>query len=275
MLAALPLQGDIKVFLSATYAQHIKLSLHTLAYHHFKSLPAALSLYIQDRTLPHTRCLRVPRRLSVLLEHYLFNQQTPEAYFDHHLVVFSSGRNDTMYTPVVIITALLSLINSARAVKAQNPNLNAMLKMAATNYDRHTLLPKDSDWYYDFFTHPDYNHTVGAVITADAATFPAVTGMGISYALLRLGPCSMLPPHFHQRAHNAVMGITGTTTSWMINENGVRTVKVDIVPFRMTLFPQGSLHVMQNNGWSPCLGFDPQYCTNMVQAANQLFSSVH
>jgi hypothetical protein len=158
------------------------------------------------------------------------------------------SQTNTMYTPGVAITAVLSLINSASAAKAQNPNLNAMLKEAATNYDRHTLLPNDSDWYYDFFKHPNYNSTVGAVITADAATFPAVTDMGISYALLKLGPCSMLPPHFHQRAHNAVMGIQGITTSWMINENGVRTVKVDIVPFRMTLFPQGSLHVMQNNG---------------------------
>lgn len=153
-----------------------------------------------------------------------------------------------MYTPIVLVTSLLSLISTASAAKSLNPNLNAMLKMAATNYDRHALLAKDSDWYYDFFNHKNFDNPIGSVITADAATFPAVTGMGISYALLKLGPCSMLPPHFHQRAHNAVIGITGNTTSWMINENGVRTVRVDIIPFRMTLFPQGSLHVMQNNG---------------------------
>lgn len=155
-----------------------------------------------------------------------------------------------MYTPIFLITSLLAIIPSINAAKSVNPNLNAMLKMAATNYDRHEILTKDSDWYFDFFNHPDYNNEVGAVITADAATFPALTGMGISYALLKLGPCSMLPPHFHQRAHNAVISITGNTTSWMINENGVRPVRVDIVPFRMTIFPQGSLHVMQNNGKS-------------------------
>jgi oxalate decarboxylase/phosphoglucose isomerase-like protein (cupin superfamily) len=153
-----------------------------------------------------------------------------------------------MHVPVFVFTSLLSLIGSASAAKALMPNINAKLKLAATNYDRHTILAKDSDWYYDFFNHTDYDSEVGSVINADAATFPAVTGMGISYALLKLGPCSMLPPHFHQRAHNAVVGIKGNTTSWMINENGVRTVKVDIIPFRMTLFPQGSLHVMQNNG---------------------------
>lgn len=154
---------------------------------------------------------------------------------------------------MIIVAALLSLVNSASAAKALNPNLNAQLKMAATNYDRHTLLAKDIDWYYDFFNHRDFSNRDGAVITADAATFPAVTGMGISYALLKLGPCSMLSPHFHQRAHNAVMGITGNVTSWMINENGVRTVQVNIIPYRMTLFPQGSLHTMQNNGSFPQL----------------------
>ncbi|KAF2631765.1 RmlC-like cupin [Macroventuria anomochaeta] len=158
-----------------------------------------------------------------------------------------------MYTPIALLTSLLALIPSISAAKALNPNLNAMLKMAATNYDRHALLAKDSDWYYDFFNHHDYHDKIGSVITADAATFPALTGLGISYALLKLGPCSMLPPHFHQRAHNAVIGITGNTTSWMINENGVRTVKVDIIPFRMTIFPQGSLHVMQNNDCEPAL----------------------
>ncbi|KAF9696739.1 hypothetical protein EKO04_005419 [Ascochyta lentis] len=157
-----------------------------------------------------------------------------------------------MYTSI-LLASLISLISSVSAGKALNPNLNAMLKMAATNYDRHALLAKDSDWYYDFFNHKDYDNPIGSVITADAATFPALTGLGISYALLKLGPCSMLPPHFHQRAHNIVVGITGNTTSWMINENGVRTVRVDIIPFRVTIFPQGSLHVMQNNDCEPAL----------------------
>ncbi|KZM26794.1 uncharacterized protein EKO05_0000359 [Ascochyta rabiei] len=160
-----------------------------------------------------------------------------------------------MYTSIFLasLVSLISLISSVSAAKALNPNLNAMLKMAATNYDRHALLAKDSDWYYDYFNHTDYDNPTGSVITADAATFPALTGFGISFALLKLGPCSMLPPHFHQRAHNLVMGITGNTTSWMINENGVRTVRIDIVPFRVTIFPQGSLHVMQNNGCEPAL----------------------
>jgi oxalate decarboxylase/phosphoglucose isomerase-like protein (cupin superfamily) len=153
-----------------------------------------------------------------------------------------------MHAPICLLASLLTIIPFTRAAKAVNPNLNAMLKMAASNSDRNALLAKNEDWQYDFFDHPNYNSSVGSVITADAATFPALTGMGISYALLKLGPCSMLPPHFHQRADNIVIAITGNTTSWMIGENGVRTVQIDIIPFRMTIFPRGSLHVMQNNG---------------------------
>lgn len=153
-----------------------------------------------------------------------------------------------MYTSAVLLVSALTLASSTSANKALNPNLNAMLKMAATNTDRHALLPNDTDWYYDFPSHSNFDDKVGSVITADAALFPAVTNLGMSYALLKLGPCSMLPPHFHQRAHNIVIGISGNTTSWMINENGVRTVEVDIIPYRTTIFPMGSLHAMQNNG---------------------------
>jgi hypothetical protein len=120
--------------------------------------------------------------------------------------------------------------------------------MAATNFDRQALLPADTDWYYDFDSNPNYDSPNGAVINADAASFPALTGMGSSIALLKLAPCGMLPPHLHPRATNLVTAITGNTTSYMIGENGVKTRKVDLIPMRVTIFPQGSLHTMQNNG---------------------------
>lgn len=152
-----------------------------------------------------------------------------------------------------ILTFILPFLNTVTAQsksRTVNPQLNAQLKSAATNFDRHVILNKDSDWYYDFDQHPNYNSATGAVITADAASFPATTGLGISIAVLRLAPCGMLAPHLHPRAHNLVTAITGNTTSWMVGENGVRTVRVDLTPMRMTIFPQGSLHHMQNNGTS-------------------------
>ncbi|KAF2025430.1 RmlC-like cupin [Setomelanomma holmii] len=156
--------------------------------------------------------------------------------------------------PILILTTFLPLLTSAQSKsRTVNSKLNADLKTAATNFDRNALLPINQDWYYDFDLHPNFNSATGAVITADAATMPSLTGLGISIALLKLAPCGMLSPHLHPRATNLVTAITGNTTSWMIGENGVRTVRVDLTPMRMTVFPQGSLHVMQNNDCEPAL----------------------
>ncbi|KAL6707769.1 hypothetical protein ACN47E_003669 [Coniothyrium glycines] len=160
-----------------------------------------------------------------------------------------------MFSPLVLLTTLLPLFATASQTKSRtiNPDLNARLRTAASNQDRLALLPNDSDWWYDFDLHPNFNSAIGSVITADAATFPALTGQNSAIALLKLAPCGMLPPHLHPRATNVVIAITGNTTSWMLNENGVRTVKVDLTPMRMTIFPEGSLHTMQNNDCEPAL----------------------
>jgi hypothetical protein len=154
---------------------------------------------------------------------------------------------------LTLTTLLPSLVTAEMKSRTVNPKLNANLRTAATNFDRQVLLPENINWLYDFSTHPNYNSPIGAVITADAATLPALTGLGISISLLRLAGCGMLPPHLHPRATNLVTAITGNTTTWMIGENGVKTVSVNLTPMKMTIFPQGSLHVMQNNRTSSLL----------------------
>lgn len=145
---------------------------------------------------------------------------------------------------------LLTTLTTAQTPKSRtlHPELNAALRTAATSFDRAALLPNSADWTYDFTKHPNYDSPTGAVINADAATFPAVTGLGSSVALLKLAPCGMLPPHLHPRATNIVTAITGNTTTWMIGENGVGVRKVELLPMMVTVFPQASLHMMQNNG---------------------------
>ena len=66
--------------------------------------------------------------------------------------------------------------------------------------------------------------------------------------MLNLGPCSMLPPHYHPRASNYVVAIAGTTQTYMIEENGARVVTETLTPGKMTIFPQASLHSMYNMG---------------------------
>jgi hypothetical protein len=143
---------------------------------------------------------------------------------------------------LLLATTILSVDITA------NPDLNSKLKLAATNLDRLNLLSKDSDWAFKFDSQKTYTFNPGSVVNANAATFPALTGIDMTLAILNLGPCAMLPPHMHPRATNLVVAIRGNTTSWMVNENGARTVEVNLLPFVMTVFPKGSLHTMQNNG---------------------------
>jgi Cupin len=132
-----------------------------------------------------------------------------------------------------------------------NPDLVAKEKDANTWLDIATLLlPNDCDWFYDHNENPKFTFEPGSVTNADCATFPAICGHGLTVALLNLGPCSMLPPHLHPRAANAVVAMSGSTTTYMIQENGARMVTETLTPGQMTIFPRGSMHTMVNNGES-------------------------
>jgi oxalate decarboxylase/phosphoglucose isomerase-like protein (cupin superfamily) len=156
-----------------------------------------------------------------------------------------------MLTIPHLLSALSSLPLTLAVDKTTNPDLNLRLKLAATTLDRHHQLDSDSSWTYEFTTAaPIDAFRPGSVKNANAATFPALTGIDMTMAQLNLGPCAMLPPHLHPRGTNLVMGITGNTTSYMWNENGARRVTVNLTPGVMTIFPRGSLHAMQNNGMS-------------------------
>lgn len=66
--------------------------------------------------------------------------------------------------------------------------------------------------------------------------------------MLNLGPCSMLPMHYHARAANYVVAIHGNTTTYMYEENGARLVTEHLQPGQATIFPQASIHMMMNTG---------------------------
>jgi hypothetical protein len=61
-----------------------------------------------------------------------------------------------------------------------NPDLVAKLRMANTNLDRMNLLPQDSDWFFDFTKQDKYTFSPGGVVNANAATFPATVGQGMT-----------------------------------------------------------------------------------------------
>jgi hypothetical protein len=62
----------------------------------------------------------------------------------------------------------------------KNADLVSKLRMANTNLDRMNLLPSDSDWFFDFTKQDKYTFTPGGVVNANAATFPATVGQGMT-----------------------------------------------------------------------------------------------
>ena len=62
----------------------------------------------------------------------------------------------------------------------KDPNLVAKLRMANTNLDRMKLLPDDSDWFFDFTKSDKYTFAPGGVVNANAASFPATVGQGMT-----------------------------------------------------------------------------------------------
>ncbi|KAF2687835.1 hypothetical protein K458DRAFT_360575 [Lentithecium fluviatile CBS 122367] len=166
-----------------------------------------------------------------------------------------------LFQTLLIHTPLIIAID-----KTANPDLSARLKLTTTTYDRLHVLDNDEAWTYDFTgAQPIDAFKPGSVKNANAATFPALTGLDMTLAQLNLGPCAMLPPHLHPRATNLVMGITGNTTSYMWNENGVRRVTVNLTPGVMTVFPKGTFFSCRLALSNACMGCDNAF---LVSALN-------
>ncbi len=127
-----------------------------------------------------------------------------------------------------------------------DPNLVAKLKMAASSNDRLHML-SDQQLLYNFSAHPMYSWKPGSVCNANSATWPVLSTMRAAVAQLNLGPCAMLAPHLH-RANNIVVAVSGSTHTFMMQENGARMVEQILTPGMMTVFPLGSVHSMYNMG---------------------------
>ncbi len=151
-----------------------------------------------------------------------------------------------------MLSKFLSLCLLAAAVSAvdkpKDADLSAKIKVSATELSKLDLIR--DQLVYDFKSHPYFTYAPGGVVNANAANFPAATNYGLTIAWLALGPCAMLPPHFHPRATNFVVAVEGETQTWMIQENGAKVVTTTLTPGKMTIFPHASVHSMQNTGMS-------------------------
>ncbi|KAJ7470949.1 RmlC-like cupin domain-containing protein, partial [Mycena latifolia] len=134
-------------------------------------------------------------------------------------------------------------------------DLVGKLRLAPTAVDRVNLLPDDSQFVFDFFD-PAAKATAGKggkVITANAATFPAVVGNGAAMAVGLLEGCAMNTPHTHPRATEIQFSVNGTIRTGMITENNARFIMTEIPPGSMTIFPMGSIHFQVNEECDPVM----------------------
>ncbi|RMY72181.1 hypothetical protein D0863_04676 [Hortaea werneckii] len=157
----------------------------------------------------------------------------------------------TMFrSTLAALTASLFITSTLAAMGPTTDSAScSALKGACSQADRLNILGSDDDWLFDFNDYPEtYNFAPGGVTTAKASTFPATVENGMSMAMLNMGPCAMLPPHWHPRASNYVVTVLGSVTTYMWEENGARLVTEKLTPGKMTIFPQGSMHMMVNTG---------------------------
>jgi hypothetical protein len=110
---------------------------------------------------------------------------------------------------------VFALFITAIAVTADK---SKYVKNAITNKEKLEILGSDAaTWTFDFTKSqdPKYTFTPGSVINANAGTWAPAVGTGMTLAQLNLGPCSMLPPHWHPRATNFVVSVHGSVKTWV------------------------------------------------------------
>lgn len=143
------------------------------------------------------------------------------------------------------VLAIGLLLHHASADFTQNLKLVGDLKMMGTQLDRLVLLPDDAtDWTFDFHAQRNYTFKPASVVNANTASWPTVDGNKMTMAMIQLGPCGMLAPHFHPRASNYVLAVQGETHTYAVEENYARVMKTVLTPGKMTIFPQGAIHTM-------------------------------
>ena len=177
-------------------------------------------------------------------------------------LILNKPERPTMIVATALVSGLTALFLADTTVALDpiaNPSLNAALLLAPNAVTRESIL-SNSDYFYDFANCTYSTFDPGSVCNADKATWPILTNAPITITQLQLGPCSLLPAHFH-RADNAVVAINGTTHTFMYPEDGGETVEQYLSAGQMTLFPRMSLHTMVNEGqYGPTLFtlcFDP------------------
>ena len=168
-------------------------------------------------------------------------------------------------TSNTITTSTTSIVSppATSAPSSSTLSLTQQLFLADTAADRFALLPKDSQFVFDF-GNPALKGKGGKggdLITANRKTFPALVGTGSGMAVGFLGPCGFNTPHVHPRSTELQIVTSGRLVTEMLPENGVfnnnaaadgrRVITNTVTANQMTPFYQGSVHTQFNPDCTP------------------------
>ncbi|CAF0975502.1 unnamed protein product [Rotaria sordida] len=93
----------------------------------------------------------------------------------------------------------------------------------------------------------------GRLVSATAATFPALVKTGVSMNYAYVEPCGLVAPHIHPRAASMIIACNGTFLTGYWVENSTAPVINTLQPGDATVFPQGSVHFEFNMGCEPAV----------------------
>ncbi|KAJ7545588.1 hypothetical protein O6H91_08G002100 [Diphasiastrum complanatum] len=140
----------------------------------------------------------------------------------------------------VLLTVLMSLLVGAMIVYGSDPEL-------ITDFVSVDVTPMDGN----FFTFTGFRRGLSSglgeidIKTAYVSDFPALQGLGISYALMYFQPGGLLDPHFHPRASKLIYVIQGTLTVGFVDSTDKhfnQTLQADDV----FVVPRCMVHYMVN-----------------------------
>ncbi|PRW60646.1 solute carrier family 35 member F1-like [Chlorella sorokiniana] len=124
-----------------------------------------------------------------------------------------------------------------------------------------------------------YNFTAtfdspGAIKAIDAGEMGSLTllpgppGLSISWALLEIGPCSMILPHTHPSGNEVEWTLAGEGLKAGLMPNGATKMETkDIPPGTLSVYPQGLNHLQFNTGCDQAklfVTFDQPYPTGLI-----------
>jgi hypothetical protein len=139
--------------------------------------------------------------------------------------------------------------------RAADPALISQLMLAPTQAERFALLDQPGDSVFDFTNEGIEGSEAlglgGFSINANARTFPALIGNGISMTVGFIEPCGMNTAHVHPRGTELNIVVQGRLVTNFVQENTVAPRGNTMDTFQMTVFPQGAIHQEYNPDCTP------------------------